>query len=653
MLTPTFDPFLFSNGIPSELDSSDYILLMRDDHYIIPVPGPNDPTTMAKPATGLLSLSSDLPDGDTVEVFVSLPVSTPLALDQPSGDIVDIDAHLPESPPFPTADVLGVDSSGHCTQTPSLDLTGRTVEDTVGAIGDTNEYTDGSDIDSIALSALVVPSDLCSEQGDVTYMSLGSDIDTRDSKSLTPITTPAATPVPANRGKSREVFDSVIVPMPSTAKAIPRRRSSQPDVINKANDILAVAMKQPRRRSDPKSHHAAPQLSTAEDTFAVRFLEPMNPTSSPTSSTLSNTARTSAARPTSRDNIHKKTEFSPSPASSSGDFEAQIKMLDSQVSQKTSLLASHNTQLDTISPRLNTTLSACNVLAQKRKSLLDERKTLQFRISANYQDLKETKAKAIRLQGRQAEVMEARDKAQYDFDVLMQERRGMNKALANKRLDEALMAKFPDKGARELAKQVGWRPRSVHITDGKEQDMIEPSDDKSNDAGDESVNKRPDWLRIADALIDDDQSLDFADLSGLQKGLNSVDKRVKQEQDGIIVKIESPPPMNNEMGVSLPSSDQQPGDASPGHSTQQTITVSQTSNSDVIFREPGIEDDLDLPVAEITLEKLQAHFKAMEEHKKEAAKMLKVLAGVQSEMKRKQGPGSVGGAGSKKRRLGY
>ena len=124
--------------------------------------------------------------------------------------------------------------------------------------------------------------------------------------------------------------------------------------------------------------------------------------------------------------------------------------------------------LDTVSPRLNTMLCTCNVLAQKRKSLLDERKTLQFRISANYQDLKETKAKAQRLEERQAEVMEARDKAQYGLDVLMQERRGINKALANKRLDEAFMAKFPDRGARELARQVGWRPRPVHITDGKE-----------------------------------------------------------------------------------------------------------------------------------------------------------------------------------------
>ncbi len=182
--------------------------------------------------------------------------------------------------------------------------------------------------------------------------------------------------------------------------------------------------------------------------------------------------------------------------------------------------------------------------------------------------------------------------------------------------------------------------------------MIELSDDQSDDARDGSVDKKPKWLSIANAFMDTDPSLDFTDLSGLQQGLEGVDRRVKAEQIDLHVKIESPPPVDAARDAPLPITARCSSSDSLSRTTQQAPVSSQLSGIDETLCEPGIEDDLDLPVGEITLEKLQAHFRAMEDHKNEAAKMLKVLAGVHRGLKRKEGPGSTETAGKKRRMQG-
>ena len=662
MLTPAFDPILFINDIPFELDPSDYVLLTRNDHYIIPVPGPDEPTTTAKPETGLLVPSSDLPDGDTIEVFVSLPAAPLSPLDQPKVDLVDIEQHLdhlngdamdiaeplPEWYPSSTQRPFDDDSGDHYLRASSLGLTGGAETEITGGFEDADQGTDCDDVNLVSPSASIVPALPRSEHETCAHTGLYFDTGTSAPQTPTHISTPVATPTMLNRNTSSEVSDALMVPVPPTNKPIPRRRSSQPDVINEANAILATAMKKPRRWSFPCFDRVTPHSSDADNASTVTFFPIRTTAFSAHSSSSRKPESTFPADTTSRVHTHIKTEFSPSPISLASDLKSQVKKLDARLRKETSLLSSHNTMLDTISSRLNAMLSTCNVLAQNRKSLLNQRKSLQYRIGDNYQELKETKVKAQELQERQAEVMEARDKVQYGLDVLMEQRRGANKALANKRLDEALMAKFPDRGARELARQVGWRPRPGQITDGKEHHVIELNDDESGDDEDGTTDKRPEWLRIADAFIDGDHSVDFADISGLQEGLDSVDRRVKQEHSRPVVKLESPPPMDIDGAASLPTTAEHTSNVPSSSPVHQKSAVS-LHDSEGTHCAPGINEDLELPVGEITLEKLQAHFRAMDEHRKEAAKMLTVLAGVQRGVKRKEGSGKLVGGGKKRR----
>ncbi len=449
MLISTLKPLPFSDDSPYGPKLDKHTTLRHNSHgascsSISTVPK-LDPEFATKSERNHGGPSADAPDGDTVEVIIPLPVSTSFPSDRSNVETTEDDAHLSGWCYFPSNSVVDGRSGESYLGGYSPGFTGRRKKHESVGHEDPDQDADVEELTSESDSASVVSSVPYGGPEENLREGLTCDADTSHYQNVTPITASASTLMSVNRCESREPFDSVVDLMPSNTKTAATSRSSQSNVIAEANDTLAVAMTGRRRWSHSQVQHSAAALDTFKDVFAMRFLPPLTPTSLGLSSSTTQPARRTARKSLGDQNSYIKAEFSPLPTLSSSDLEAQIKTLDYQVRQKTSLFASHNTRLDTLSPRLNNLVSACGILAQTRKNLLDQRKTLGYRINANREELKDTKAKAQRLQEQQAEVMEARDKAQYGLDVLMEKKRDVVKALANKRFERALEANFPDK----------------------------------------------------------------------------------------------------------------------------------------------------------------------------------------------------------------
>ena len=458
MLTSSFDPFLFPFDFPSESGPSDYILLMQGIHRPSTASGHVVPDSTTASTTTTAHRSLDLPEGETIVVYAPLPEWPPSPNNDAADDEND-DALLPDHH-------SGIRSRARSENHAQLEEKDKDLSD--------EEPHQNSDSASIVSS---VPYDDDEEEVEprLNADALSSGLQAPSSSSAAVSMTPI--PSGTSRRKLREVFESVIVPRPSNTADARSRRYSDSDAIKTATGAFIATMGESRSQSQPQIRDlpdAGRKSFTVTSCLPIMFSSALS--QNPTRHNELFPPQTPA-----HDKARIKSEPSPSPLSSTADLEAQLKTLDSQRHTAAGRLQAHNDSLDTISPRLNTTLAICSALAQTRKNLLAQRKLLDHRIGSNREELKETKVKAERLQGRRAEVMEARDKAQYQLDALMEQRRGIRKALGRRRYEEALVATFSDQGAREIARRVGWKPAPVPA-DGSEENPLDLSEDDNNSA---------------------------------------------------------------------------------------------------------------------------------------------------------------------------
>ena len=219
-------------------------------------------------------------------------------------------------------------------------------------------------------------------------------------------------------------------------------------------------------------------------------------TSTNSSSTPHNTSSGFVSAPSTKSNSKLMTATQHQPikreSSSSPDVPSSIEVLSIILQDLTKRfkdtndqLAAETTATDACSPKLNKLLDKNTDLLASRKTLLHQRKLIEGRIKSNRDDLKSTKTRAEKLQRKQGELIEQRDKTQYQLDVLMEQRREVKKQLGRKRYDIALERQFPDKGCREVARRMGWQPLPDPTQHQDERSTVVPEEADSN-GGDES-----------------------------------------------------------------------------------------------------------------------------------------------------------------------
>ena len=576
MLSTTFDPLLFPDDIPSEVSLSDYILFSLPAFDPISLTPPTDSKSLTHTAANQTMVTSDLPDGDTIEVVVVLPP----AHSAPSlASIVN-----PQSKDAsPQRTPLGFTGIGVRKNTPQPDGTEDAAEVNIGTVSnsDTKPSSDsdsGSDPDSNSDSDSTLDSksgtafDSASDPDSSPDSNSDSDSDSSsssDSNSIAPDIPYAETEPIAQTILHNPLTPSTLRPTSISSSASSVGVSDR-NVVNhgtsrseRVNALTSLSTKLMALAKTPQLDNIHPAKDANEESTTRARLQatsaplstaqiPSGPSSARKNSSpsvsippgmpaaflslprvLHSTAPQQASQ---NDSPSIKAESSPVPSSSIADLSTQLKILNSQVQQETTTLQTHNDSLDTISPRLNTLKSTCDILNQSKKSLLQERRALTRKINLKKAELDETLKKARQLGNEEAETMEDRDKSQYRLNVLIDERRGLCQIFRRTTYEEAIAAKFPEKGVRELARGIGWRPpvSVFSLLDGDDDsdlDLFEPSQMSSSEQDDAASvsDKNTEWLGIANAFIDNDNNLGFHDLKGLQQGIEGLDRRIKQE----------------------------------------------------------------------------------------------------------------------------